>query len=712
MNSESQNPMGLADATASQATSGSDAAPSGKSSKLNKFINDVNIADSLTEDELKKIGKECKAGFEDDLLSRDDWERELDEWTRLAMQVRERKSFPWTNASNIKYPLLSTAAMQFNARAYPSLVPPDGKLVNGHVNGKDPDGSKLDTADDIATYMSYQFMVEMEGWNEDMDRLLMMLPIVGTLFKKTFWDGGKKKICSELVLPKHLIVNNWTKTLEDAERVSEVIHMTQRVLEERKRQGLFLDIDLGAPAPEAEGDNDKMTGVVDETTPYHLIEQHCYIDLDKDGYREPYIVTFEKRTGNVLRISARFEADGIHLKDDNKTVEYIDPVAYYTKFTFVPNPDGSFYDIGFGVLLGPLNEAINTHLNQLTDAGTLSNMQSGFIGKGLRLKMGDERFKPGEWKPVASTGSDLKSQIVPLPAKEPSDVLFKLMQALISSGKELASVAEIFVGKMPGQNTPATTTMATIEQGMKVFTAVYKRIYRALDKEFKKVYKLNGVYLEKDTFTALMNKPLNPEDFQDKNFIVMPAADPAAMSTTEKLIKAQGLMELMQAFGPAMNAPEILERILQAQEQPNWQKLISPQVLQSGQMPPPPPDPKVMAIQAKGQMDQQKLQNDQANQQFKQGLDQRDQQFTQAMAAQKQQQEQQHAAVMTAIEAHGKASIEAAKVQAAVNAAHQTQIQHVQKTVHAQQTHEQKLRQMKEQSSLQSKMSRTGKPAK
>lgn len=158
------------------------------------LVSEINIAKRLKEKELNEIGTECKEGFDADYNSRDKWEADLEEWTKLAMQVRERKSFPWTNASNVKYPLLSTASMQFNARAYPSLIPSDGKVVKGKTIGKDLTGAKGDKADRVATYMSYQFMHEMQGWDEDMDKLLMMLPIVGTLFKKTYWDGGTKEI--------------------------------------------------------------------------------------------------------------------------------------------------------------------------------------------------------------------------------------------------------------------------------------------------------------------------------------------------------------------------------------------------------------------------------------------------------------------------------------------------------------------------------------
>jgi chaperonin GroES len=686
--------------------------PMDKKKSLQASIDEANIAANLDDDELNEIGAECKAGFEADLQSRSHWEEDLDEWTKLAMQVRETKSTPWSNASNVKYPLLSTAAMQFNARAYPSLVPADGKIVKGKTIGKDPTGEKGMKADRVATYMSYQFMHEMDGWDEDMDRLLIMLPIVGTVFKKTYWSGGVKSIASELVLPKNLIVNNWASNLEQAERVSEVIEMSQRVFEERKRQGLFLDVDLGTPTNETPNNTSRDAPArIDETTPYFLIEQHGYLDLDDDGYKEPYIITFHKTTGKVVRITARFEPDGIEL-DDKGEITKITAIQYYTKYSFVPNPDGSFYDLGFGVLLGPINETVNTLINQLVDAGTLSNLQSGFIGKGLRLKIGDEKFKPGEWKPVASGGSDLKNQIIPLPTKEPSDVLFKLMGAMITSGKELASVAEIFVGKMPGQNTPATTTMATIEQGMKVFTAVYKRIYRALDKEFKKVYKLNGVYLNPETYVKVLDTQVGPADFDSSDYDVCPGADPTAMSSTERLMKAQGLMEMLPNFGPMMNPVEVLKRVLQAQEQPNWESIVAPEVMASGQPPPPPPDPKMMAVQEKAKTDQAKVMMDQQNMQFKQALEQRDQQFKMAMEAAKQHQEAQHAQVMAAIEAQSKATQAHLQVASVAQKVQASNVEHNQKIQQNAESHQQKLSQQRAQSLSQKPTSKTGKATK
>lgn len=668
-----------------------------------QLVSSINIAEDLDEEKLKEIGSECKRGFEMDYKSRDLWEKDLQEWTKLAMQVREPKTWPWRDASNVKYPLLSTASMQFNARAYPSLIPSDGKIVKAKVIGKDPQGAKVDKADRVATYMSYQFMYEMEDWDEEMDKMLIMLPIVGTVFKKTYWDGDKKKVVSKLVLPLDLVVNNWAKTIEEAERVSQIIEMSQRLFEERKRQKVFLDIDLGTPQrPLTEGP--KFIPTVDETTPYVFIEQHTFLDLDEDGYKEPYVVTFERQTGKVVRIAARFMADDIEL-DEKDNVIKITPINCFTKFSFVPNPDGSFYDIGFGVLLGPLNEAVNTLINQLVDAGTINNLQGGFLGKGLKLKAGENKLSPGEWKPVPSVGDDLRKQIVPLPSKEPSNVLFQLMGSLITSGKELASVAEIFVGKMPGQNTPATTTMASIEQGMKVFTAVYKRIYRSLEKEFKKVYKLNSLYINPETYVSVLDAPVGPEDFSFEDYDICPGADPTAVSQTEKLLKAQGLMELLPTG--ALDPIEVISRVLQAQEQPNWEKLFTKEVQASGQLQ-PPPDPKMMEMQMKSQLEQQKAQMQQEQARFKAELEARSQEQKMQMEAMANAQEMQHKEAMAnlqqAVELHKQKIFMAAEANKAKVAA----VQGEQKIRHEEQAHQQKMAQQKEQSKLQAKTSSSG----
>jgi chaperonin GroES len=650
---------------------------------LSRLLESVNIAEDLEDEKLTEIGSEAMKGYTQDEQSRSDWTEALEDWLKLAKQTPEIKSYPWQKASNVKYPLLSTAAMQFAARAYPALVPSDNKVVKGRVIGKDPTGEKQVKAERISLYMSYQLTDEMDGWEEDMDKLLIMLPVVGTVFKKTYWDPSKKANCSKLINPKNLVVNYWAKSLKEAERISEVIELSPRLVKERQLKGIFLDIDLGSAVTPL--NKDGSAPAYDETTPHTFIEQHTFLDLDDDGYREPYIVTFHKESGKVVRITARWDSESIEVNEKGKVVSFT-PVEYYTKFGFVPNPDGGFYDIGFGVLLGSLNESVNTLINQLIDAGSLSNLQSGFIGKGLRMRMGDHRFSPGEWKTVNATGDDLKKQIVPLPAKDPSSTLFQLMGSLISSGKELASVAEIFVGKMPGQNTPATTTMATIEQGMKVFTAVYKRLYRSLAQEYKKLYRLNRLYLDPQTYSAVLDMEVGPDDFNSENYDVCPGADPTAISQTERLMKAQGLMELLPIG--ILDPVEVTKRILQAQEQPNWEALIKPEVMQSGQMPPPPPDPKLMEMQMKGQIEQQKIAQQGEAQQRKGELEARDKATQLAMKASEHNMDMQHKAGMNQLQ-----QAEAIHKQRIFSA--QAQANMVQKLVHREAEHKQKVQQAK-----------------
>ena len=694
----------------------------GPDGRLRKYIESVNIAEELDEDKLQKIANDCAEGFEVDMTSRATWERKIDEYVRLAQQVQDQKAYPWPKASNIKYPLLSTAAMQFAARAYPTLVPSDGHIVNGQVIGKDPDDSKQDQAERIGTYMSYDIMHQMEGWEEGMDKLLIQLPIVGTMFKKTYWDSVKKKNCSHVLLPKHVVVNYWAHNLCDAERISEIIPMTKRMVKQRKMSGLFLkDVDLGAP-PSVPFDThprqSQWMPANDDTTPYEIIEQHCYIDLDDDDYAEPYIVTFHRQTRKILRITARYDESTILFNDDG-TLAAIGPIHYYTKFGFIPNPDGGFYDIGFGMLLGPLNESVNTLINQLVDAGTLNNLQSGFIGKGLRLRMGDQRFMPGEWKAVNAVGDDLKKQIFPLPTKEPSPVLFQLMGTLITSGKELASVADIFTGKMPGQNTPATTTMATVEQGMKVFTSIYKRIYRALAEEFCKLFKLNATYLDPQTYASVINEPIGPDDFDETTYRVIPSADPNAVSAQEKLQKAQGLLELLPIG--VLDPIQVITRVLKAQEQPNYQQLFNQAVQQTGQMPSPPPDPKAQELQMKMQATQQELGMKQQAAQQDQAMSQQSAQAKMAMDKQahdqKMQMEQQTAQMKAAAQLHS----DNAKVQGELMKNHaqaqmqQQQLQHTEdnhkvELQHSEEAHKATVQQTKEKSKLaaQSKSSATG----
>ena len=554
-------------------------------------------------DLLGEMGQEVIRGYLEDEKSREDWLKNNQEWMKLSLLVREGKTFPWPKASNIKFPLIATAAMQFSARAYPSLVPSTGRLVATSIPQKHANGDLYEASNRVSSHMSFQLLHRMSNWSEDMDKLLMTIAIQGLCFKKTYYDVSTKSNRSYLVYPEKLCVNYWAKDLESAYRKTEIMEFRDNEIESKIRSGEFHKFDYKGQ----EGvDNELKRAVAnkveaastDQSTPHLFLQQHTFWDLDDDGLEEPYVITVHKKTGTVVRITARFDEAGV-ITNDKGEITSIQPVEFYTAFPFIPNPDGSLYALGFGTLLGPLNLSVNTIINQLVDAGTLSNLQSGFIGKGLRIKMGDNPLQPGEWRVVNATGDDLSKSIFPLPAKEPSAVLQALLQMLIQAGNQLASIAEIFVGKMPGQNTPATTTQETVQQSMAVFTAIYKRVYRSMESEFKKLYRLNKLnpdMLVEERMLAGIELQLSDYDFPD--FMIVPGADPGGDSWAMKQQKMQMVGQLIQMG--TVNPQEYTKRVLLDLELPDVEALLMPP-------PQPQPDPKAQAEQMKAQSEQQKV---------------------------------------------------------------------------------------------------------
>ena len=440
--------------------------------------------------------------------------------------------------------------------------------------------------------MSYQILVQMGEWEEEMDRLLFALPIVGTMFKKTYFSSSKGHNVSEVVYPKELVVNYWAKNLEDAPRITHELKFSENDIRERVIDGRFLDQDIdesfnpeNRPKVSSIAAGMAVPEVRDETTPYIALEQCLYLDLDQDGYDEPYIVTIDEESKKVLRIVPRFDEDSIVYH--GKQIKRINPTNYYTKFSFIPSPDGGFYDIGFGILLGPINETINTLINQLLDAGTMSNMQGGFMAKGLRIKGGNTTLSPNEWKQVNVAGGDLSKGFFPLPVREPSQVLFSLLGMMIESGEKLSSVTEIMTGNIPGQNTKATVTMAAIEQGMKVFGSIYKRVHRSLSKEYQKLFILNSIFLDDEEYFNVLDlgqegaEVTGKADYEAADVDVLPSSDPNVATMEQKIAKIEALGQLL-SMG-TVNPQEYTRRMIEATEQPNAEALM--------EMPEPSPDP-------------------------------------------------------------------------------------------------------------------------
>ena len=500
--------------------------------KIENLVKSPNIAQDMDDEELSALGARLLEEVNMDLTSRADWEERNEKSIKLALQVVEKKTFPWPNASNVKFPLITIAAMQYHSRAYPALLG-NNEVVQCKVYGKDDDGEMQKRGDRISRHMTYQVMEEDEEWEENQDKTLLVQAIAGTAVKKSYFDPVKGHNISELVLPNDFIVNYFTKSIADSPRVTHRIFLSSNELHERQVRGIFSKPTDEAPAGQPQQTllrtaKEESQGVRAQTgdpdTPYEFYEIHCWIDLDEDGYKEPYIVYLRRDTGIIYRIVARYFEDSIERSSNN--IIRIKPEQYFTKYGFIPSPDGGFYDLGFGSLLGPLNDSVNTIVNQLIDAGTMSVTGGGFLGRGVKIKGGDYTFKPHEWKRVDSTGDDLRANIMALPIREPSGTLFQLLQLLINYGERIAGATDIMTGVSPGQNTPAETSRHTVEQGMKVFNGIFKRTWRAMKEEFQKLYRLNQLYLPSDPIEFEYKSELSfvlPDDYSLDMKLVKPA---------------------------------------------------------------------------------------------------------------------------------------------------------------------------------------------
>lgn len=572
---------------------------------LATILSSPNLAEEISERDCSAIAAWAAAGLQEDLNSRVEWETRMTGAMKIALQVKEAKTWPWPNASNVKFPLLTIAAIQYHSRAYPSLVQ-FPEVVRCRAVGEDSKGEKWAAADRISAHMNYQLQEEDEAWEEDTDRLLLVQPILGSAFKKTYFSRELRHNVSELVLPSELVVNYWTRSLDESPRITHLQEWSYNKLQEKIRRGLVCDVagtprsNVDNPGPlatlrnQAQGTQEPSA---DDTKPFPIAEQHCWLDMDGDGYKEPYVVTFRQDSRQLLRIVARFFESKVERTE--KGIVRIEPERFFTKFPFIPSPDGGFYDLGFGALLGPLNESIDTAINQLLDAGTMHNAGGGFIGKGARVKGGEVKIEPGQWHRLDSTGDDLRKSIFPAPTREPSPVLFQLLGLLVQYGQQVGGSTDALLGENPGQNTKAETMQTMVEQGLKTFTGIYKRTYRAFRDEFRKCFRLNQLMLDESSWFSDPGtgeeRQILLQDYQLPATFIRPAADPTYVSDTQRLKQAMAMREAASTmylykqyevekfFLAAMKVPGV-ERFLWNPEDPNAPKPPQPLPIQIEQI--------------------------------------------------------------------------------------------------------------------------------
>jgi chaperonin GroES len=503
-----------------------------------------NIAELLDKPALNSIGGKIVTDFEVDNSSNEERREIIEKALEHAKQTQEQKSYPWQNASNIKYPLITRAALDFASRTYPSLIR-GGKVVHHKTTGADPLEVKAKRATRRSKFMNWQLLDDSPDWQRDMDTLTHVLPHVGLLFKKVYYDQLQGRVVSSLCSADSVIVNKAIKSAQTARRITHLYDLHANNIIEYMRLGVFIEypIDEIRPGYAAYG--------VDSDPEIEILEQHCYLDLDGDGYEEPYIVTVCSESKHVLSITRRFEDTDIEFTDDGR-VARIEPINYFIDYHCIPAPDGSFFSEGISTMLVPINETINTTINQLIDAGTLANTQGGFLGRGLRLRSGEFKVQPGEWKVLESAaGANIKDNIVPLPVKEPSSVLFSLLGLLVEVGKDLSTVQDVMMGKGQTQNVPATTILTMQENGLKVFSAIGKRLYVSLEQEFKAIARLNKIMADDVLYSRVLDEENVDmlEDFEDIDLDIQPVADPSMASMTQRLIKAQAEAQIVAGVG-------------------------------------------------------------------------------------------------------------------------------------------------------------------
>lgn len=556
-------------------------------------IEAANLTDKFTAADLGRIGDWVWSGFDQDKQSRSKWEQRTEAAMDLAMQIQKDKNFPWQGCSNINFPLVTIAITQFHARAYPAIIN-GSEVVKYEVVGSDPKGVEMGRAERIGMHMSWQLMKQSSTWESQQDRLLINLPTVGCAFKKTYNSGMRGKNESDLVMAKDLVLNYYAKSVEDCPRKTHVIPLYRNEIYTRVKTGLFRDILEEAwyktpIAPESTTQNrnaDNRAGITppspDEITPRNFLEQHCNLDLDQDGYAEPYIITVDQDSKWPVRIVCRFE----QVADIQRTVDgdviCIKAVEYFTKYTFIPSPDGGIYDVGFGVLLGPLNEGTNSLINQITDAGTMSNAAGGFLGRGAKLRGGVYTFSPFGWQRVDSTGDDLRKNIFPLPVREPSQVLFSLLSLLIQYTNRISGSTDIMVGESVGQNTPADTARQMQAEGQKIYNAIFKRVWTSMKEEFRKLYILNAYHMPDTMSFGIDGKNVTRQDYLGDPTRVCPVADPNVTTQGDRIAQATALKQnAMQT--PGYNGPEIEKLWLKAMGIPNIDIIYDPQKFPPGE---------------------------------------------------------------------------------------------------------------------------------
>ena len=543
----------------------------------------ANIAENMNPTDLSRLATELIESVDSDFQSREEWEKTYTDGLQyLGMKFDESRSQPFQGSSGVIHPILAEAVTQFQAQAYKELLPAKGPVKTQIVGMRSAETETQ--ADRVQEFMNYYIMNVMQEYDPELDQLLFFLPLAGSAFKKVYYDSTLKRAISKFIPPEDLVVPYEAPDISTAERITHVISMSRNEIKKQQLNGFYADIDIPESSyPESDDVQDEIDDIQGVSPSYTeernrtiyevhtILDLEGYEDLDSDGkptgLKLPYIVTVDEQANKILAIRRNYNPDD---PDKNK-------INYFVQYKFLPGL--GFYGLGLSHMIGGLSKASTSILRQLIDAGTLSNLPAGFKARGMRIRDEADPLQPGEFRDIDTTGGSLRENLIPLPIKEPSNVLMQLLGLLIDSGKRFAAIADMNVGDM-NQAMPVGTTVALLERGTKVMSAIHKRLHYSQKVEFKLLSDVFADYLPPvysyDTGTA--PREIKATDF-DERIDVVPVSDPNIFSQSQRITLAQELLQMVtsnpQVHGP-LGIYEAYKRMYGALGIDNVESLLQP----------------------------------------------------------------------------------------------------------------------------------------
>tara|TARA_Y100000114_G_scaffold131827_1_gene130260 strand:+ start:741 stop:3233 length:2493 start_codon:yes stop_codon:yes gene_type:complete len=555
----------------------------------------ANLAELLPDDVLGRLSSVLMNNYRDYKMSRKEWEKSYTSGLDLLGFKYDSRTEPFRGASGATHPVLAEAVTQFQALAYKELLPADGPVRTQILGVQDP--VKEQQARRVKDFMNYEIMNNITDYEPDFDQLLFYLPLAGSAFKKVYYDEVEGKAVSKFVPADDLVVPYSATTLEEAESIIHVVRMSENDLRKQQVNGFYRDIEL-MPGPMNETDAEKKERELSgerktkEGNVFTLLEVHTELDLEgfedisvegePTGIKIPYIVTIEEASGQVLSIRRNFEIGDIKKKR----------ISYFVHFKFLPGL--GFYGFGLIHMIGGLSRTATAALRQLLDAGTLSNLPAGFKQRGIRIRDDAQSIQPGEFRDVDAPGGNIRDAFMMLPYKEPSQTLLNLMGVVVQAGQRFASIADLQVGD-GNQGAAVGTTVALLERGSRVMSAIHKRLYASLKVEFNLLARVFKLYLPAEYPYDVVGgqRVIKQADFDDR-VDILPVADPNIFSQTQRISLAQTEMQLAQSNPNIHNMYQVYRHMYEALGVKNIDAILKPPPI------PVPKDPALEHIDAIG----------------------------------------------------------------------------------------------------------------